>query len=183
MKLRVDPEGNPILDQFSEEGFIDCVFKIKALEKTNNSYKFHMTASYDEEVLGVDVEVIQGIVGGFDPDMNLIKSNVYQNGVIFRRSGEESDRLICVLSDLYGIPSPEITMVEEERFTGIGLYNGYVDMEENPIKIKLFGRDGEPFIEEEYNESFFNLDLKNGFVFWNEKDQEYRQPLINGLSK
>jgi len=34
----------------------------------------------------------------------------------------------------------------------------------------------------EYFESFFNRDLASGFVFWNEKDPDYRTPLIRGLS-
>ena len=56
-------------------------------------------------------------------------------------------------------------------------------MEAAPIKIKIFGRDADPVDEDAYYESFFNLDLKNRLVFWNEKDQDYRKPLIQGLSR
>lgn len=55
-------------------------------------------------------------------------------------------------------------------------------MVSEPIKIKLFGRDQDPDLDENYYESFFHLDLENGFVFWNEKDPDYREPLIRGLS-
>jgi hypothetical protein len=48
--------------------------------------------------------------------------------------------------------------------------------------MKLFGRDDEPFIEDDYYESFFNVDLANGLVYWNEKDQEYREPLLRALA-
>lgn len=51
-----------------------------------------------------------------------------------------------------------------------------------PVKIKLFGNDRETDSEDDYYESFFNLDLPNGLVFWNEKDQEYREPLVRSLS-
>jgi hypothetical protein len=30
--------------------------------------------------------------------------------------------------------------------------------------------------------SSFNLDLPNGLVFWNEKDQDYREPLVRSLT-
>ena len=56
-------------------------------------------------------------------------------------------------------------------------------MEIQPIRIKLFGRDSDEEVErEEYFESFFNLDLASGFVFWTEQDPDYRVPLIRGLS-
>jgi len=74
-------------------------------------------------------------------------------------------------------------MVDAISFTGIALHQDGVDMETEPIKIKLFGRDSDEEIErDEYFESFFNLDLASGFVFWNEKDPDYRTPLIRGLS-
>ena len=45
----------------------------------------------------------------------------------------------------------------------------------------LFGKDGEPFDEDVYYESFFNVDLPNGSVYWNEKDPDYREPLLRAL--
>ncbi|MGH7976769.1 MAG: hypothetical protein ACREDS_02250 [Limisphaerales bacterium] len=74
-------------------------------------------------------------------------------------------------------------MISKETFTAIALHDGEIDLRIEPVKIKIFGRDGEPFDESVYNESFFNLDLANGFVNWNEKDQEYRRPLICALTK
>lgn len=183
MELRVDAQGNPIIEQFSEEGFIDCVLKIRNLEETNSSYRFHLSASHSGEVLGMDVEVIKGIQGGYNSEMSLVQEHVYKKGVIFRRSGEESDRLVTVLANLYGLENRSRKMVAEETFTGIALYQGVLEMESEPVKIKIFGKDSENDPVDSYYESFFNLDLKNGFVFWNEKDQEYREPLIHGLSE
>ena len=56
------------------------------------------------------------------------------------------------------------------------------DMTQQPVKLKIFGNDQATDEEEDYYESFFNLDLPNGLVFWNEKDQEYREPLVRSLS-
>lgn len=183
MEIQLDKNGNPDLGQFSEEGFIDCVLRINDLKESDASYTFHLSASHEEQILGMNVEVVKGIQGGFNSRMNLIKKHVYRKGIIFRRSGEESDRLISFLSELYGNLPKHLRMVDEETFTGIALHKGKIDMTKEPIKIKIFGNDKEEDNEDDYYESFFNLDLKNGYVFWNEKDQDYREPLIKSLSK
>ena len=90
---------------------------------------------------------------------------------------------MTALAALYGVPAPNLRMVDAISFTGIALQQDDVDMESGPIKIKLFGRNSDEEIErDEYFESFFNLGLTSGFVFWNEKDPDYRVPLIRGLS-
>ena len=72
-------------------------------------------------------------------------------------------------------------MVAYEVFAGVALHQGDIDVEREPVKIKIFGnaRDAD---DDDYYESYFNLDLPNGLVFWNEKDQEYREPLVRSLS-
>ncbi|WLQ15669.1 hypothetical protein O5O45_07040 [Hahella aquimaris] len=121
---------------------------------------------------------------GFDQntEMSLIQDHVYKKGVRFFRTGLESDSLLKVLARLYGLDEASAQMTNEETFTAIALHQGEIDMASESIKIKIFGKDQDEDLEENYYESFFNLDLKNGFVFWNEKDQEYREPLIRGLS-
>lgn len=98
------------------------------------------------------------------------------------RSGHESDRLIAAISQLYGFKHKIEAMVAMETFTVIALHQGDIDLEKEPVKIKLFGKDKEMDNDDDYYESFFNLDLANGFVFWNEKDLDYREPLIRALS-
>ena len=182
MELRVNQNGLPILDQFSEEGFIDCVFKITDLEEGEDSYSFNLRASYSGTDVGLRAEVVRGVQGGFDSDMSLVQEHVCRNGVRIFRTGPESDALLSVLAGLYGFGDVALRMVEEETYTGIALHQGEVDMKSDPVKIKIFGKDQDGDSADDYYETFFNLDLKNGFVFWNEKDQEYREPLIRALS-
>ncbi len=182
MEISIDSQGNPILDQFSEEGFVDLTFRLTDLTDDGQHYRFHLAASYLDQLVGMNVVVVKGIQGGFDARMELVKDNVYQQGVRFLRSGPESDRLISAISELYGSDKPTKGMIEEETFTAIALHQGACDMDSEPVKLKIFGRDGEPFDEEEYYESFFNLDLPSGFVFWNEKDPDYRNALLQALS-
>jgi hypothetical protein len=181
-QMKTDNRGNPILTQYSEEGFVDCVFKITDLVETAASYRFRMVATHEGEPVGIEVAVVKGIQAGMDADMALIQDHVYRQGVIFTRTGPESDRLINVLSAMYGKETDRVQMVPSESFTVIALHQGAIDMRLEPVKLKLFGRDKPIDGEDDYYESFFNLDLKSGFVFWNEKDQDYRAPLIRALS-
>ena len=183
MSVATDNSGNPILEQFSEEGFIDCVFRISDLIESPDFFSFHLSAFSEDTRLGVDVAVRKDIKAGFDTEMNLVKDHVYREGVTFIRSGTESDQLVARIASLYGLPHTGSQMVSKETFTAIALHQGEIDLRAEPVKIKLFGRDGEPFDEDAYYESFFNIDLANGFVYWNEKDQEYRKPLIRALTK
>lgn len=182
LEVALAENGDLILDQFSEEGFIDCTFRIVNQVSSERQHRFHLTACHDGETVGFDVVVVKGIRGAFDREMELISDHVYRNGVRFLRSGPESDRLMTVLAALYALPAKARRMVDSFSFVGIALHHDDVDMESEPIKIKLFGNDGEDMVEDDYFESFFNLDLSSGFVFWNEKDPDYRDPLIRGLS-
>lgn len=183
MKLKVDLDGRPLLDQFSEEGFVDCVFKIYDLEREQDHFTFRLEATYDGEPVGCAVRMIRGIQASLNDKAELISERVYANGVTIKRSGDESDRFLMALAKLYGFHSLPLRMCDAEGFTAIALHQHVIDIEREPVKLKLFGRDGDGDEEDEYNESFFNVDLVNGFVFWNEKDQEYRVPFIEGLAE
>lgn len=180
--LKTDSTGNPLLTQYSEEGFVDCVFRITELVESETNYRLQLRASFEGEIVGMTVLVVKNIQGGFDPDMKLRSAHVYRQGVSFLRSGPESDRLASVLAKLYGNGSTKRRMVENEHFTAIALHQGALDMSQQAVKLKLFGRDSEPFDEDAYYESFFNLDLKAGLASWNEKDMDYRKPLVNALT-
>lgn len=181
--METDSVGRPLLTQFSEEGFVDCVFRIENLAETPRTYRFHLGASHEGAELGFDVEVVKNIQGGLDGDMKLLEEHVYRKGVTFYRSGPDSDRLLYRLAALYQLDPVDRTMQQSEPYTAIALHQGPLDMANEPVKLKIFGRDKDTDSEDEYNESFFNLDLSNGFVYWNEKDPDYREPLITALSK
>jgi hypothetical protein len=182
MNLHFDTNGNPVIDQLSEEGFVDLTLRIHDLADDGAHYRFHLAAAHDDSTLGVDVILVKGIQGGFDANMDLVEDHVYRQGVRFIRSGSESDRLVSAIGNFYGAEPVPRKMVAEESFTAIALHQGDLDFENECVKLKLFGKDGEPFEEDAYYESFFNVDLANRLVYWNEKDPEYRQPLLRALA-
>ena len=182
MTVRLAEDGNPILDQFSAEGFVDCTFRIVRQLSSESAYRLHLSASHQGETVGFDVVVVKGIRGGFDDRLDLISDHVYHDGVWFFRSGPESDSLMTILTKLYKLEGEARRMIESFAFTVIALHQDDVNMECHTINLKLFGNDSETFSEEDYFESFFNLSLSDGFAFWNEKDPDYRVPLIKSLS-
>jgi hypothetical protein len=181
MGLVVDRNGLPILDQFSEEDFVDCVFRIEGLKSVGDYWSFHMSASFEGERLGADVRVLKKINAGFDAGMNQAEDGVHRNGVVFQRSGPESDRLISAIARRCGMDGAGLTFAASESFTIVALHQGEIDLEREIVKIKLFGREAEPEGDENYHECYFNLDLPNGLVHWNEKDPGYREPLLRAL--
>jgi hypothetical protein len=183
MEIQLSENGLPFLDQFSEEGFVDCVFKIVSVQDKDNFYRLELRAVHENLIVGFNADVLKTIESGFDKDMNLIKGRTYFCGVKFHHSGLESDRLISSLAKLYGFNNPNLEMTLEETFTAICLQQGDVNLANDPVRLKLFGKDGEPFVEDDYYESFFNIDIPFGYAFWNEKDPDYRSPLLKGLTK
>lgn len=172
----------PILTQNSEEGFVDCIFRVDRLKSDNDYYYFNLLASHDEERVGFAVKLVKHVGPGFDENMDLIHDHVYRPGVSFRSLGAISDRLVNVLAQLYGLNQAGLRMAPEETFTAIALQQTDTDLETCGVKFKLFGKDQGEFDQDRYYESFFNVDFPGGFVSWNEKDPDYRVTLIKGIS-
>ena len=85
MTIKLSKDNLPILDQFSEGDFVDCVFRIERLSDEGNYYAFQMRASFNDECVGVDVRLVKELRQGFDHEMNLIQDHVYKKGVCFLR--------------------------------------------------------------------------------------------------
>jgi hypothetical protein len=47
-----DTNDLPILTQYSEDGFVDCVFKIDGLESDDDHYYFNLLASHEGSASG-----------------------------------------------------------------------------------------------------------------------------------
>lgn len=182
LNLDTDPAGNPHLSQLSEEGFVDCVFRIADIHSDSQTHTLQLRACHEGAVVGVTAVVVRGIQGAFDEEMELIAEHVYRPAVSLLRAGSESDRLFNCLAALYGLQGGDRRMIEQGLFTGIALHQPPVDMDKEAVRLKLFGHDSEGDRTEDYHESFFNIDLPNGLVFWNEKDPDYREALLRDLS-
>jgi hypothetical protein len=180
--MKTDAHGNPVLEQYSSHGFVDCVLKIVDLVETDAHYRFRLMSSYNGEIVGMDVAVVKDMQPGLDPEMNPIEHHARGRGVLFFRSGPESDRLIRGLSELYGDADPSLRMITEESFTAIALHDGAIDLAADRVKIKILARGARSRSKADYHESFLSFDLRNRLVFWTEKNWKYRGALVRGLS-
>lgn len=180
--MLTDQNGLPVLDQFSEEGFVDCILRIERLTREGDQYVFDLYASHAGETVGVRARLKAEIGPGLDSEMNLIKEHVYWKGLEVSSLGPESDRFIDALASLYGAGPGPRAMVQSETYTVIALQQEGTDLTCEQVRLKIFGKDADDCHEDDYYESFFNVDLPGGFVYWNEKDQDYRGPLLRALA-
>ncbi|MEZ6009281.1 MAG: hypothetical protein R3F05_16160 [Planctomycetota bacterium] len=87
------------------------------------------------------------------------------------------------LAAMYGRPDGGLRMIEEFGFTAIGLFkDGEASEAAGLVRLSLFGNDAEGCAEEDYFEAYFNLDLRAGLAAWNEKDPDFRQPLVRCMT-
>ena len=180
--MELDGNGLPCLAQFSEEGFVDCVFKVENLVQAAGHYHFDLRGSFEGQSVGLAVTLRNEIGPGFDADMQVIQAHVYPAGVVLSSLGAETERFISALASLYEMPMTASAPIASEALTAIALQQEDTDLAEGPMRLKLFGQDDDPVDAERYYESFFNVDLPGGFVYWNEKDMDYRAPMLKALA-
>jgi hypothetical protein len=122
--------------------------------------------------------------------------------VTLRTRGEDSDRLLALMADYYGIESSSKgrsgwlsklsnsgdallrsgwTFPQSIECLAVGIESNPALIAEQPVRMKLFFDDG--MEDSHYAEVFLNMDLPHGLCGLNEKDEEYRADLIHWLSK
>lgn len=180
--MELDGNGLPCLAQFCEEGFVDCVFKVQNLEHEAGHYHFDLRGSFDGQPVGLRVRLISEVGPGFDADMQLIQAHVYRKGVVLSSLGIETERFISALASLYEMPVSEVAPTATETLTVVALQQQDTGLADGPMRLKLFGQDDDAADAGRYYESFFNVDLPAGFVYWNEKDMDYREPMLMALT-
>lgn len=104
----------------------------------------------------------------------------YQGLVRLRSIGVESDRWLRALCRLHGDQRSSLAMAREVEFTGISLQGNPGAIANEPVKIKLFF-DPDDETGTRYAEAYLNIDLARQRVEFNEKDPEYRDPLLRAL--
>ncbi|NER60411.1 hypothetical protein G3435_11295 [Pseudomonas sp. MAFF212428] len=181
--MELDGNGLPCLGQFCEEGFVDCVFKVQNLEHHGGHYHFDLRGSFAGQPVGLKVRLISEVGPGFDADMQLIHAHVYRAGVVLSSLGAQTEGFTRALASLYEMPlNAALAPTACEALSVVALQQEAVGLADGPIRLKLFGQDEHAADAERYYESFFNVDLRAGFVYWNEKDTAYRAPMLRALA-
>jgi len=145
----------PVLNKFSEEGFADFCFRVTELVNQNNSLSILGKATYKNAPLALKVEIQLPLISAISPEGNLIQDNILYKAISFHRHDNDCDNLVHAVSELYELGNTTIKL----------------------FKV-LNGQDA----DDNYHESYLNLDLPNNCFYWDEKDPEYRVPILKALS-
>ena len=103
----------------------------------------------------------------------------FQGRVYYESTGDESDRLVQILGELYqSTVRPRSMRKDEMLFTGITLAGDPRSLATNPVKIKLFVESED---ENRYTELYTNIDVQGRRLEIREKDPEYRDPVMRAI--
>lgn len=182
----------------------DMTFEVveRAFDESTSTWRLSLCASatpYESVGFAVDIPVIgwKEQIDGDEDDA----FHSFWGPVTLRTLGYDSDRLLALLADYYGIPSPSSkrfgslskpyesrdsllsvgwTFPESVNCLAVGIQSNPALIADYPVHMKLFFDDG---VEDgHYAEIFLDIDLPQGFGGLNEKDEEYRPELIHWLS-
>lgn len=110
--------------------------------------------------------------------------DLYWGTVTLVSTGGESAQLLSLLGQLYGQPRTSGAMVGSVMFTAVGLASDPTKVETEPVHLKLFYEPAKgETADEDYAEVFLDIDTGAGTVELNEKDLDYRLPLLRALSE
>lgn len=162
-----------------EEGFVDISLSIAKYEKTQSgSRRFLIKNSLNDKKISFAVELLPA----WDAKaIENTESHFYWGRANLMSVGTESDAFITVLTELYGRKPENLKFKDTIPVQVVGLANNPEDVELAPVKMKFFLN---PDAEEDlYSEIFINIDLKNKRLEFNEKDPEYRAPLVRSIAQ
>lgn len=180
--MQLDRNGLPLLEQFGEEGFVDCVFQVQHLTQDEAHYHFDLRATFGGLPVGVRARLLREVQPGFDGEMKVIQAHFYSGGLEISSLGLETERFIEALAQLYQIELVDGPGLVAETFSVFALHQADTDLASSAVRLKVFGNDRSDSAPGSYYESFFNVDLPAGHVYWNEKDMAYRTPMLNALA-
>ena len=167
---RIDPE----------EGWNDIFLKITDLTKTPCSVIYTAKGLYEEQIVGICVEVQTNMAAGLLPSGEINQDAFYRDGIKFLSIGVESDRLLKALSTLYQFPTNKTILKTIEGAMTFSLNERPVDLETRKhYKFKMFFQDDN---EDLYCEIFCNVDLAGNVIELHEKDEEYRENIIKNFT-
>jgi len=165
---------------FGEEGgFVDLTLSISKYEKIKNGNSHFIIKN---TLNGTKVSFILVLMPTWKAQkIENSESIIYWGNAEIISNGEESNAFIYLLSKLYELPESDLTFVNNVSAQVVGLMNDPAHIETDLTKMKFFLNSDGP--DELYSEFYINIDLKNKVLEFNEKDPEYRQPLVNSLAK
>lgn len=168
---RIDPE----------EGWVDVFLKITKDTKTDSSHIYIVKGLYKGKTVGLQIEVSSKIGAGFIDGVPDANSGFITKAVQLKSIGQESDELIRAMATLYNQPTDKGFTKQIISATAFSLNEKPVNLDENDYyNLKLFFAEDD---ENLYSEMFLNINTAKGEIEFNEKDEEYREPILKVWTK
>lgn len=171
--------GVPGVKVTQEDGFVDLEFKVRRVEQLQDGARSVVVhGDLDGKPVGFAVEFRRNwkrrqIEGTAD--------SVYWGSARFVSTGGDTDRFVEALARMYGMAAGHRLAKLSVDAEVVGLKNDPADMASAPTRMKFFFQgDGS---DAQYSEVFIHTDLVQGILHFNEKDLEYRAPLVKNLAK
>ena len=169
----------PDAELTQEEGFVDITFRVlKHVKQSDGALRIYVRGKLQERKVGFAIDILPAWKKSAIENTDQF---FYWGDARFIRTGEETDEFISALSHLYGLKVVSRKAKVNVPAQVVGLANDPALILSEPTKMKFFfNPDGE---ENLYSEVFINVDLRSSILQFNEKDMEYRMPLVSSLSE
>ncbi|WP_426162113.1 hypothetical protein [Pseudoduganella sp. R-34] len=169
----------PEVKVVQEEGFVDFEFPVQKVEQLKDGTRCVVVlGSLDGQPLGFAVE--------FHPNWEARQLDgseqwVYWGSGRFVSTGGDTDRFVAALARLYGLDAAGRQAKASVEAEVVGLGSDPALMHTAPTRMKFFFQgDGS---EAQYSEVFIHADLPRGVLRFEEKDLDYRTPLVGNLAQ
>ena len=160
-----------------DTGFIDLVLSISEKKETDSTFVYSAIGLYNSVEVGIEISLKKGIKAGI---VNGEMKNAFVNkGISIKSIGDKSNKFLNSISELYGIPKQNLIMKSGEIIlTCANLNDKDIDYENGQYKFKIFME-----TENDAPELFVNFDFNENQIQLNEKDTEYRNGIVDYLTK
>lgn len=165
----------------TSEGFVDILLTIRNYSVSTTSHIYTVQGRYKNQVVGLRVEIKNGIEAGISETGEINPIAVVANGVCISSLGQESDEFVKALSKLYRLPSRKQFTSHPINLTVFSLNTINADLGKAELyKFKLFIEENSDSL---YAEVYLNIDLTNNTLELAEKDMSYRENIIKAMTK
>lgn len=155
--------------------------KISGRTEADTSILYTAQGLFEGDTLGFVVSLDRDIEPGVNED-GTVRETGFQTGTVkFLRSGEESDRFIEVLAQLWNVPEVASKGFSHEPVIPLSFSSNKVAVDHDKPTTNSFKLFFEPDAEEP-GELFFTVDLYRRAVELQEKDAQYREMIVRTLA-
>ena len=159
----------------TEEGFVDIALPIVESIAGDGGLSLVVKGEFDGRRIGFAFDLFPEWKAQPTDDAS---ATFYWGKARFRSLGSESDAFIAMLAHAYGLETKTTPMASQISVNAVGLGMDPRTVLKSPVRMKCFFDSGP---EDRYAEVFTHIDLGGGHFYFNEKDMEYRLPLVRSL--